>query len=347
MRITQYNLLSPPLATPKHFPECEVAALNPEVRWAAIRQKLISEVGQLSIICLQEISQDWASRLTTFFHSNNYTFIFRLYGQRFNGYMGVGIAFPDNFYTLEECQLVQVNDELPFPDAKPTESPTILTHSWWGSWYHWFWQNMSWTQSKIQTVEDHWKKARQKWNTMVWLRLRDHSTERSFCVATYHMPCDFRRPTVMMIHSALAMQTAQKLSEENPLVFAGDWNFKPDSPFYGLLTTGSLGDFRPQISPTSLDRSVWNPELLNPMTSAYAEALGVEPPYTNYALTEWAKEPFIGTLDYLFLTPNAWNIKKIEILPMAEDPEDVWETPLPTLDEPSDHLLLAVDLELS
>jgi len=45
---------------------------------------------------------------------------------------------------------------------------------------------------------------------------------------------------VMTIHSALAAQHAQKYARDDPYVLLGDFNFKPGSPQYDLLTKGTM-----------------------------------------------------------------------------------------------------------
>jgi exonuclease III len=57
-------------------------------------------MSRKSIICLQEVSIDWAGELQTLFANNKYHFITGMYGKRFNGYMGVGIAVPYEKYEL-------------------------------------------------------------------------------------------------------------------------------------------------------------------------------------------------------------------------------------------------------
>ena len=84
----------------------------------------------------------------------------------------------------------------------------------------------------------------------------------------------------------------------------------------------------------------WHPTS-EAMRSAYAVA-GKEPDFTNYARVQ-EDEPFIDTLDYIFVSED-WNVAGVKDLPHREDAGG----PFPNLDrgEPSDHLLIAADLEL-
>jgi mRNA deadenylase 3'-5' endonuclease subunit Ccr4 len=85
----------------------------------------------------------------------------------------------------------------------------------------------------------------------------------------------------------------------------------------------------------------WEPTC-KPMRSAYKEFLGEEPNFTNYARIK-EQEPFIDTLDYIFLS-NAWKVKSVKLLQERNEAGG----PFPNLDigEPSDHILIAAQLEL-
>jgi mRNA deadenylase 3'-5' endonuclease subunit Ccr4 len=78
------------------------------------------------------------------------------------------------------------------------------------------------------------------------------------------------------------------------------------------------------------------------MRSAYADYLKTEPDFTNYARTG-EKEPFIDTLDYIFVSKE-WTVENVLKLPHRDEANG----PYPNLDvsEPSDHVLIASDLSL-
>lgn len=80
---------------------------------------------------------------------------------------------------------------------------------------------------------------------------------------------------------------------------------------------------------------------VSPLTSAYKAHQGVEPNMTNWGQTQ-ESPPFIGTLDYIFLSEE-WSVAGVSKLPTIEEG---LVGPLPTEDEPSDHLLLSADLKL-
>lgn len=52
------------------------------------------------------------------------------------------------------------------------------------------------------------------------------------------MPCLFNVRPVMVMHTSLAIKHLAKLAGSDPLVFAGDFNFNPDSDCYKLAVQG-------------------------------------------------------------------------------------------------------------
>ena len=178
-----------------------------------------------------------------------------------------------------------------------------------------------------------------------------------FVVSTYHMPCVFWRPQVMVIHSSLAMQLALAFAkkktttrlhaqsgaddtviEENkqnekgegncdafyPLVFAGDFNIQPADDAYTLLTTGSIDSaseaFPQPPSATSNFGKRWSPGggvLGTGMRSAYVLANGMEPDFTNNAIIKGMPQ-FTATLDYIFLSEH-WNVDAVKQLPYRRE----------------------------
>ena len=82
--------------------------------------------------------------------------------------------------------------------------------------------------------------------------------------------------------------------------------------------------------------------------SAYAEA-GGEPPYTNWSHFK-GRDAFIETLDYVFYGPKpsaAGAEPRVRTLATREmKSKEELAGPLPTVEEPSDHLAIAADLEV-
>jgi endonuclease/exonuclease/phosphatase family metal-dependent hydrolase len=123
----------------------------------------------------------------------------------------------------------------------------------------------------------------------------------------------------------------------------GDFNIKPDEPVYQFLTTGELPEDSP-FYPTPKHGMEWK-RTMTPMKSAYAlmHTDGKEPDFTNYALAEGQDEPFIDTLDFIFVSEDDWAVTDVRELP----DRDAAQGPFPNLDvhEPSDHLMIAASLE--
>ena len=80
------------------------------------------------------------------------------------------------------------------------------------------------------------------------------------------------------------------------------------------------------------------------MRSAYLEADGSEPAFTNFAWSAWDKEaPFQDTLDYIFVSEHL-EVKGVSPLPSLSE---VAHLPgFPSESEPSDHLAIAADLQI-
>jgi len=127
VRVVSYNLLSSHLASPSHFTSCDPVNLVAETRLARIQSKLLEEINSPNnckpIFCLQEVSQSWEGPLHVLFASHQYHVITGLYGQRFNNYMGVAIAYPTDAYTLVEANVARLSDhrEGGWPRPPPIE----------------------------------------------------------------------------------------------------------------------------------------------------------------------------------------------------------------------------------
>jgi len=175
-------------------------------------------------------------------------------------------------------------------------------------------------------------------NRMIMLKLKSLRTSGLFIVATYHMPCEWRRQRTMTTHAILASQTVQEFAQDRPLILCGDFNFNPLSYQYNVITTGKIDKSHPSY-PQFPAEDPWNPTI-RPMHSAYALA-NREPDFTNYAFTVNDKQVFHDTLDYIFISPQ-WRVKHVTPLPAGI--ANI-EGPLPSLKEPSDHLCIGASLE--
>jgi len=107
---TTYNVLSSNLGSDNYYTSCKSEHLNSNNRLKLLKSKLEVEISHQSIIALQELSHSWVNELHPFLLSRNYYLITGLYGNKFNGYMGVGLALPINKYDLVAVDIKRVAD---------------------------------------------------------------------------------------------------------------------------------------------------------------------------------------------------------------------------------------------
>eukprot|EP00928_Gymnodinium_smaydae_P052830 TRINITY_DN36982_c0_g1_i1.p1 TRINITY_DN36982_c0_g1~~TRINITY_DN36982_c0_g1_i1.p1 ORF type:complete len:375 (-),score=93.10 TRINITY_DN36982_c0_g1_i1:63-1187(-) len=324
LRVVTYNVLNPQLCSPESHPHCEAAALDPELRYRRVLAQLEAArhgaPGPAVVLCLQEVNEAWASRLHVHFQRMGYHMIYAPTPWSVYDPMGVCLAWPNAAFELEEAEICRV-----FPYVPPA-APSAAGARWLSraramveEWLPW--RAGGGSASSPMSAEE---LAGRRPNRYACARLRFRCSGQSVCVGTYHMPALFGsalNEEVMRLHAAAVLGLAQRFAERSPqrapLVLAGDFNVQPDGAVYELLTRGSG------------------------LRSAYAEALGAEPSHTISAWRSDVAEPFIGTLDYI-LVAKGLSVRGVRLLPSVADGR-----PLPSLAEPSDHLLLAADLELA
>lgn len=112
-RVATYNVLSSALSDPDYFTHCDAANLDPDTRYARVIARLGPEMERNAIICLQEVSREWAGKLHSFFAQRGYHFVVDTYSKQQSGYMGVGIAIPISQYDIVECDMRRVADTGP------------------------------------------------------------------------------------------------------------------------------------------------------------------------------------------------------------------------------------------
>jgi len=332
VRVVQYNILSTELASPFFYVHTETKFLKPDSRWTLLKQKLVPEIDQESIFCLQEVSLDWLEKLVPFFRQYGYQCEYNNYGWTVNGYMGICIAYP-NKYRLEAMKMFKVGEviqEKTLP-LKLTKYQRLQK-----KFFIWvFWLLSIFGLSNPKSNEDSWLKAIKKQNTLLCLRLSEN--EKAFCIGTYHMPCSYKDQSIMLLHTVTCIQLMNKFAGNYRYILAGDFNFKPDSLMYKVVTTG--GNYNSYVDVSlNLDTSMCSVKLATPMKSVYSY-IGQEPLYTNFSHVK-DHEPFNGCLDYIFIS-RGW-----KVLSVKELPSQLPQTSYPSGDEPSDHLLLAANLEL-
>ena len=205
--------------------------------------------------------------------------------------MGVGVAVPTSQYEIMEMNNKRVADTLWMPRLP---KPYWLVGLIMGIINYIISKIFEWmVYLKLATKpHDLWDHVAGRWNILCSVKLRHRTSDEQFWVATYHMPCAFRNPDMMLVHASLAMQHTQNLAglggqkegqerEKLPFVLLGDFNFKPDDGMYELYMNGTLSPNHP-CYPEIPERLKWVPDV-EPVRSAYLEANGQEPEYTNNA----------------------------------------------------------------
>ena len=131
-----------------------------------------------------------------------------------------------------------------------------------------------------------------------------------------------------------------------PKVFCGDFNSRPDSAVYKLVTTGRLHPGQVPPLPANADRAVIPPyaEYSHSLdlSSSYSTMLGSEPEITNVHGPD-GDDPmpkFADTLDYVFTS----GLAVASVLRVPALVECMRERGLPDSHQPSDHLPLAAAL---
>jgi hypothetical protein len=355
INICTYNVLSSSLSAPSFFHHCNPDDAKAENRYERLLEKLSVVLRNDYIITLQEVSVLWESRLIVWFSQRGYTYIGRGYGNKFNGYMGVAIAFPSSKYGLVDCSIVNVADQKPGGYEDKDKQPSALLNSLavrvWGA--------LSLFVTKIGSIlfprffiaEDEkqsdsaaWAAARSRSNMMIMLSLRIkpifQTGSASIVVATYHMPCYFFMPNVMMIHTALVKKCLADFVQKNygqfvPRIFlTGDFNFTPESEMFALMTR----DVVPKLCPgPAYDGDKFQFQSGTKFASLFAISEHGEPAYTNVNWSGKSEKPFRDTLDYIFVN---YIYPKITCCLVPEITDDS----LPNKDEPSDHLMLAAEV---
>jgi len=338
VRIASYNLLNEITVNNEN----NEAHLDEQVRWERIIKKISAQMRARSIICLQEITEEWIGLLQAHFLKRGYHFITGQYSY----HMSVGIAYPVSEYDIIACDVKTASD---------TKRPKF--------------SSMETSSSGV------WRDARKKTNKIVAVRLRpreNHTTSKAtpasilagaaeFCVGTYHMPCAYMNTPLMLIHCTLVAKYMENFARHTPYLLAGDFNSTPDSAMYELLTRGHVTD-KSVLPPKEWEGDKWAVGVA-PMRSAYRAVLGREPNFTNFNFTETiqphSKESIVKPLclDYIFYHGFNWEVKHVMQLPKlganmyGEDQDDQYEHEREVLKslrdtEASDHLMLAAHLVL-
>ncbi len=318
MQIFNYNLLSTDLARPDYHNKCNPFDLDTTNRWKLIQLKLIIQTKRNAIICLQELSSKWIELLLPFFMTKNYYFIYD------SQWLGVGIAFPQQIYGLEDLHFVPIGDKIKqncqlIPQLQPTIWKKLSS-------YFYYLPTLCSSTTKKQT-EDIWQMAINRRNRLLGIKLKINNN--IFYVFTYHMPCAFKTPDLMNIHCLFLLKAIDDIAiKDQSFILAGDFNSMQQSDVYKLITQG-IHPVLPDSSLYTILKDINTGKLLQ---SAYVAYNGTNPFFTNFSHTKDATEPFMACIDYIFFSPNLKCINTFDTL------HEVPMTTFPNQFQPSDHL---------
>ncbi|CAF1211325.1 unnamed protein product [Didymodactylos carnosus] len=156
-------------------------------------------------------------------------------------------------------------------------------------------------------------------------------------IGTYHMPCLYKEPDVMAIHSSVVKDLMFQLTAGQDFILAGDFNIKPwDICYQALIEKDYAGCNLPRSSTFEISYRRNAEQVLK---SAYREKNGTEPVYTDFSDTPGSPN-FCATLDYIFFS-GCLTVEKVLELPDHPTGESY-----PDETHPSDHLMIAATFRL-
>lgn len=333
-----YNVLSSHLCSPKQWKKCPERDLHPPTRLLRIQKKLADAMERHAVIGLQEVSSDWAGELHVFFAKHGYQTVFARYGESFNGYMGSLLAYPADCLQAEQVKLHHVGESLPPTSRDPSSWPQHLSP--FGIYSHQGFAELMGVDAEglkpnarrsprgemLDVLNPRrnreWALAARRDNVAVIARFKPlDGSSADFCVGVYHMPCLFANTEdnqTKNIHTLALRAEMAKFSNGDPCILLGDFNFRPASSSYSLITGAGLGhDEAP-------DKVEYRRLLTSnfPLQSAYVEVNG--------------SEPNSFTLDYIWMSRGC----------EATACPCVIKTQRPSETEPSDHPLVEATIRL-
>jgi endonuclease/exonuclease/phosphatase family metal-dependent hydrolase len=311
------------------------------VRWKRIEAKILEAIAHPlpTVMCFQEVSEDWAAELHVLFEQHGWHFAYAVTPMMQWPPLAVALAWPTSSFTLEEMKIRRPSAEIRVPPQPKLSGLRQLLHTLTLGRFGGF-PNRS----------DPWKLASSKQNRVLMARLHDHRVGQSFVVATCHMPClfgDALYRQAKAIHSAILRRSVLRFAGRLDVVLAGDFNTTPHDSELLLVQKGSMNeeDIARPAPEHGLHLGRWLPsesmkgKSEGCLRSAYADALGQEPHFTNYAWVEGQDEPFQQTIDYILVSEHV-EVEGVQALPKV----DLGDPVFPSAAQPSDHVFLAADV---
>lgn len=180
------------------------------------------------IICLQEVDITMMERgLYRAFITNGYYPLTAHYSTMAGrDYFGNLIAFPMKKYNLISHDQYKIGDHIMIPRGYTNPIAPL-----------------PFDDGKARTViGDVYQEAAKRDSALLCATFEDKVSRKKFMVYTYHMPCAFWWPAVMVLHAEALLRAIAIDSNSLPHVLLGDFNIQSETPVYKLLTEGVLED---------------------------------------------------------------------------------------------------------
>lgn len=197
--VVSYNVLSPALTSGFHEDHYKKKHLASDARLRTILQMIADWTRNKSIVCLQEVAYSWSGPLYKLFSEAGYQMIFVPYGKGYSDYMGIALAFPMSEYRLIKSTIRNVAQSKKWPKAPDSKRMWILEMIDWAlGWISWPLSSIYYKLFPRLTSDSDWERAKVRSNALIHAVLESDSSKARFCVASYHMPCDFKNPVCLL-----------------------------------------------------------------------------------------------------------------------------------------------------
>lgn len=139
------------------------------------------------VFCLQEVSYQWCGKLSAWFSNRGFQLVSANYGKKFNGYMGVALAFPLKDFEAVDVNIARLSDEREGGWPRDEETITLASQLWTGV-QSFVTASLNvfgfMPQSRDDKPIDHWQMSERRFNAMITVQLKDKETGHAFCVGT-------------------------------------------------------------------------------------------------------------------------------------------------------------------
>lgn len=302
--VTTYNILDRNLARSELF-DVDARHLEPKKRLTLITETIQEDIAKESIITFQEVGRIFGkSKVFKELKKSGYVTLTAYTGEKRLG-MGTAIAYPSK-YKLVRHGRVRIGEKIPLPrDHEKSEHRTLKNPK---------------GEDQDYSLFDF---AKSRDQILLWAILKEKVTGAEFFVATYHMPCAYWWPSVMLLHADTVLREVEKLAGDLPIILAGDLN----SCLKNKETSDVLKFFLEDVTVEGIT-SLWKPASKLKLKSA-----------NTTLLTTRTKSPdrpiFEGTLDHVLY--SGCDLLSVDI-------EDISDKILPDATHGSDHVPVRVTL---